>query len=177
MANTQTSSEGNDLARQLQEAEQAQAEAEAAAQRAAQARTTAEAAQRRDVERRAERRRAWAQGIVDTYDADLSAAEASVREQSERFADLAGSDLSAALATYLAWSEASLRHYAVQERVAAVAPELGLEATQGERLMPPPFSEALDAAIDLHLQVAAQRIRQEMDAESEHAPEKPRDLR
>lgn len=170
MVNTRTLDEGDELSRQLREAEQAQAEAEAAAQRAARERSEAEAAQRRDVERRAERRRAWAQGIIDTYDADLTAAEADIREKSERFADVAGSDLSTAIAAYLAWSEASLRHYALQERVAAVAPEVGLEATPGDRLMPPPFSEALDTAISLHVDVAAQRIRDELAAESEAAP-------
>ena len=170
MVNTRTSEEGDELTRQLQEAEQAQAEAEAAALRAAQQRAEAEEAQRRDLERRAARRRAWAQEIVDTYDADLAAVEGTIREQSERFADLAGSDLSAALAAYLAWSEASLRHYALQERVAVVAPEVGLEATPGDRLMPPPFSEALDAAIALHVDVALQRIRDELAAESEAAP-------
>lgn len=170
MVNTRLPDEGNELARQLREAELAQAEAEAAAQRAALERAEAVEAQRRDVERRAERRRAWAQGIVDSYDADLTAAEATIREQSERFADLAGSDLSAALAAYVAWSEASMRHYALQERVAAVAPELGLDATPGDQLTPPPFSEALDAAIALHLQVASQRILDEMAAESELAP-------
>lgn len=170
MVNTRTPDEGDELARQLQEAEQAQAEAEAAAQRAARERAEAEAAQRRDVERRAERRRAWAQGIVDSYDADLAAAEAAIRQQSERFADLAGSDLPAAIAAYMAWSEASLRHYALQERVAAVAPEVGLEATPGDRLMPPPFSEALDAAIALHVDVTSQRIRTELAAEAEAAP-------
>jgi hypothetical protein len=170
MVNTRTHEESDELARQLREAEQAQAEAEAAARRATQERTEAEEAQRRDVERRAERRRAWAQGIVDSYDADLTAAEAAIREQSERFADLAGSDLPAALAAYLAWSEASLRHYALQERVAAVAPEVGLMATPGDQLSPPPFSEALDAAIALHVEVAAQRIRDELAAEAEAAP-------
>jgi hypothetical protein len=170
MVNTRTHEESDELARQLREAEQAQAEADAAARRATQERTEAEEAQRRDVERRAERRRAWAQGIVDSYDADLTAAEAAIREQSERFADLAGSDLPAALAAYLAWSEASLRHYALQERVAAVAPEVGLMATPGDQLSPPPFSEALDAAIALHVEVAAQRIRDELAAEAEAAP-------
>lgn len=170
MVQTRTRDGGEELARQLQEAEQAQAEAEAAAQRAARERAEAEEAQRRDVERRAERRRAWAQGIVDSYDADLAAAEAAIREQSERFADLAGNDLPAALAAYLAWSEASLRHYALQERVATVAPEVGLQATPGDRLMPPPFSEALDAAIALHVDVASQRIRNELAAEFEAAP-------
>jgi hypothetical protein len=177
MVTTRTPNEGDELARQLQEAEQAQADAEAAAQRAAQARTAAEAAQRRDVERRAERRRDWAQRIVDTYDADLAAAESAIREHSERFADLAGSDLSAALTAYQAWSEASLRHYALQERVATVAPELGFRASAGEQLTPPPFSEALDAAIALHLDVAAQRVRDEMAAEFERAPEQPHILR
>ncbi len=170
MVNTRTPDEGDELTRQLQEAEQAQAEAEAAAHRAAQERAEAEEARRRDAERRAARRREWAQGIVDSYDADLAAAETVIREQSERFADLAGSDLSAALAAYLAWSEASLRHYALQERAAAVAPEVGLEATPGDRIMPPPFSEALDAAIALHVDVASQRIRSELAAEPESAP-------
>jgi hypothetical protein len=173
MADTRTIDEGNELSRQLQEAEQAQAEAEAAAHRAARERAEAEEAQRRDVERRAERRRAWAQGIVDAYDADLAAAEAAIREQSERFADLAGSDLSMALAAYMAWSEASLRHYAVQVRVATVAPELGLDATPGEQLSPPPFTEALDAAIDLHVAAASARIRSEMAADLEDAPDVP----
>jgi hypothetical protein len=170
MVNAQVPDERDELARQIQEAEQAQAEAEAAAHRAAQERAEAEEAQQRAVQRRAERRRAWAQGIVDSYEADLTAAETAIREQSERFADLAGSDLSAALAAYMAWTEASLRHYALQERVATVAPEVGLEATPGDRLMPPPFSEALDAAIALHVDVAAQRIRSELAAESEAPP-------
>jgi hypothetical protein len=171
MVNTRYSEEEDELARLLREAEEAQAEAEAAAQRAAQERAEAEEAQRRDVERRAARRREWAQGIVDAYDADLAAAEAAIREQSERFADLAGSDLSAALAAYMAWSEASLRHYALQARVATVAPEVGFEATPGEQLTPPPFSEALDAAVALHIEAASARIRNEMAAELEAAPE------
>lgn len=171
MVTTRTSDDGDELTRELQEAEQAQAEADAAVQRAAQARTAAEEAQRRDAERRAERWRDWAQGIVETYDADLAAAGAAIREHSERFADLAGSDVSAAQAAYLAWSEASLRHYALQERVATVAPELGLRVSAGEQLTPPPFSEALDAAIALHLDVVAQRVRDEMNAEFERAPQ------
>jgi hypothetical protein len=173
MTDTRNTDAGDELARQLREAEQAQAEAEAAAQRAAQERAEAEAAQRRALEERAARRRAWAQGIVDTYESDLTAAEAAIREQSERFADLAGSDLSAALAAYMAWSEASLRHYALQVRVATVAPELGLEATEGELLSPPPFSEALDAAIALHVEAASARVRDEMAAEIETGPGGP----
>jgi hypothetical protein len=59
------------------------------------------------------------------------------------------------------WTEASLRHYALQVRVAAVAPLVDLEATPGERLSPPPYSQALDAAIDLHIAALSGRIRDE----------------
>ena len=171
MANAQGIAGGNDLERQLQEAEQAQAEAEAAAQRATRERAEADEAQRRAKEEQAARRRAWAQGIVDAYDADLAAAETAIREHSERFADLAGRDLPAALGAYMAWSEASLRHYAVQVRVATVAPELGLEATPGEQLSPPPFSEALDAAIALHVAALSARVRDEMADQFEKSPD------
>ena len=173
MANTQGIAGENDLARQLQEAEQAQAEAEAAAQHAARERAEADEAQRRAREEQAARRLAWSQGIVDAYDADLAAAETAIREQSERFADLAGRDLPAALGAYMAWSEASLRHYAVQVRVATVAPELGYEATPGEQLSPPPFSEALDAAIALHVAAASARVRDEMANQFDKSPESP----
>src|SRR3712207_575370 len=98
MTNARNGDEGSELARQLREADQAQAEAEAAAQRAARERAEAEEAQRRAEEERAARRQAWAQGIVDAYDADLAAAEAAIREESDRFAELAVRDLPAALA-------------------------------------------------------------------------------
>jgi hypothetical protein len=165
MADTQDADTGNELQRQLREADEAQAEADAAMQRAARERSEAEEAQRQVLEAQAARRKAWAQNIVDTYDADLTAAESAIREQSERFADLAASDLPAALAAYMAWSEASIRHYALQLRVATVAPEVGFEATAGEQLSPPPFSEALDAAITLHVDAASDRIRDEMAAQ------------
>lgn len=170
MANTQDVTRESDLERQMREAQHAQAEAEAAVQRAARERAEADEARHRALEAQAARRREWAQAIVDRYDTDLAAAEVAIRGHSERFADLAGNDLPAALAAYLAWSEASLRHYALQMRVATVAPELGLEATPGEQLTPPPFSEALDAAIALHVEAASARIRAEMAAELEADP-------
>ena len=70
-------------------------------------------------------------------------------------------DIAAAVAAYMEWAEASLRHYTLQVRVATVAPLVGLEATPGERLSPPPFSQALDAAIDLHIAALSGRIRDE----------------
>jgi hypothetical protein len=60
------------------------------------------------------------------------------------------------------WAEASLRHYTLQVRAATVAPLLDLEATPGERLNPPPFSQALDAAIELHIAALSGRIRDEV---------------
>jgi hypothetical protein len=151
----------SDLEREVREAEQAQAEAEAAMQRAAMARAEAEAAQRRAKEQQEASRRAWAQGIVDEYDTDLATAETAIRDASDRFAEAAVRDISAAVAAYLEWTEASLRHYTLQVRVATVAPLIGLEATPGDRLSPPPFSQALDAAIDLHIAALSGRIRDE----------------
>ena len=151
----------SDLERELREAEEAQAEAEAAMRRAAAARAEAESAQRRAREEREASRRAWAQNVVDAYDTDLAAAETAIRDASDRFAEAAVRDIAAAVAAYMEWAEASLRHYTFQVRVATVAPLVGLEATPGERLSPPPFSQALDAAIDLHIAALSGRIRDE----------------
>ena len=170
MGTPQNADETSDLQRQVREADQAQAEAEAAVRRAATERAEAEATQQRILEEHAARRQQWAQNVLDTYDADLAAAEAAIRDNSDRFADLAVRDLQAAVGAYLAWSEGSLRHYALQVRVATVAPELGLEATPGERLSPPPFSQALDAAIELYVAEASAQIRDEMAAEVEGRP-------
>jgi hypothetical protein len=151
----------SDLEREMREAEEAQAEAEAALQRAEMARAEAEAAQRRAREEQEASRRAWAQGVVDAYDSDLAAAETAIRDASDRFAEAAVRDMSAAVAAYLEWAEASLRHYTLQVRVATVAPLVGLEATPRERLSPPPLTQALDAAIDLHVAALSGRIRDE----------------
>ena len=161
MESQRSASHGSDLEREMREAAEAQAEAEAALQRAAMARAEAEAAQQRAREEQETRRREWAQGIVDAYDSDLAAAENAIRDASDRFAEAAVRDLTAAGAAYMEWAEAGLRHYTLQVRVASVAPTLGLEATPGERLSPPPFSQALDAAIDLHVAAISARIRDE----------------
>src|SRR5688572_4630334 len=151
----------SDLERELREAEEAQAEAEAATQRAAIARAEAEAAQRRAREEQEASRQAWAQGVIAAYDTDLTTAETAIRDASDRFAEAAVDDISAAVAAYLEWAEASLRHYTLQVRVATVAPLLNLEATPGEQLSPPPFSQALDAAFELHIAALSGRIREE----------------
>ena len=161
MESQRSASHSSDLEREMREAEEAQAEAEAAMQRAAMARAEAEAAQRRAIEEQEARRHQWAQSVVDTYDTDLAAAETAIRDASDRFAEAAVRDPAAAVAAYMEWAEASLRHYTLQVRVASVAPTLGLEATPGERLSPPPFSQALDAAIELHVAALSARIRDE----------------
>src|SRR5215211_8913755 len=161
MTRPSSTSQTGDLEREMREAEEAQAEAEAALQRAAAARAEAESAQRRAREEQEASRRAWAQSVVDTYDTDLAAAETAIRDASDRFAEAAVRNIAAATVAYMDWTEASLRHYTLQVRVATVAPLVGLEATPGERLNPPPFSEALDAAIDLHTAALSSRIRDE----------------
>ena len=165
MESERSAGQGGDVERELREAQEAQAEAEAAMQRAAMARAEAEAAQRRAIEEQEARRRQWAQSVVDAYDTDLATAETAIRDSSDRFAEAAVRDPAAAIAAYMEWAEASLRHYTLQVRVASVAPTLGLEATPGEQLSPPPFSQALDAAIDLHVAALSARIRDEAAGE------------
>ena len=157
----------SDLEREFAEAEAAQAEAEAAVRRAETARSEAEAVRQRMEEEHERNRLDWARGVVDAYDADLAAAEAAIRAASDRFTAAAVEDLPDAVAAYLAWGEASLRHYTLQVRVATVAPLLDLEATPGERLSPPPFSQALDLAIEHRISDLSTRIRNETAAEIE----------
>ena len=78
MESQSSTGQTSDLERELREAEEAQAEADAALQRAAMARAEAETAQRRAKEEQEASRRAWAQGVVDTYDSDLAAADTAV---------------------------------------------------------------------------------------------------
>ena len=170
MTRPSSTSQTGDLEREMREAEEAQAEAEAALKRAAMARAEAEAAQRRAREEQEASRRAWAQGVVDAYDSDLAAAETAIRDASDRFADAAVRDISAAVTAYMEWAEASLRHYTLQVRAATVAPLLDLEATPGERLNPPPFSQAMDAAIELHVAALSGRIRDEVRSLCEQFP-------
>ena len=150
----------SDVERILTEAEQARAEAEAAARRAEELAARAEVARRRVAEEREARQRVWAQQVIDAYDADLTAAETAIQETSGRF-DAAAEDPAAAVKAYLAWAEAATRHYTLQVRAATVAPLVGLEATEPVSLPPPPFSRALDAALDRRVAALSTRLRDE----------------
>lgn len=137
----------SDLQRVLGEAQKAREEAEVAARRAAELEGQAEAA--REDARRAqeERRRTWAQGIIDSYETDLTAADAAILAAEERFQATAVEDLPGAVGAYLAWGDAALRHYVLQIKVGTAAPMLDMEASQAEFASPPPFSQALDQAL------------------------------
>ena len=155
----------SDVERLRTEAQQAQAEADAAARRAAAAAAQAEAALQRAYQEQAAKRHAWAQGVVDAYDADLAAAERAVQEARDHFATAAVQDPAGAITAYIAWAEAGIRHYTLQVRLGSVAPVLGLEATPPEHLAPPPFSRALDWALDRHLDALSDKARDEAAAE------------
>ena len=167
----------SDIERILSEAERARAEAAEAARRAEDLAAQAEAARRRLAEEREARQQAWAQQVIDSYDADLAAAETAIQEASDRF-DASAEDPAAAVKAYLAWAEAATRHYILQVRAATVAPNVGLEATEPVSLPPPPFSQALDAALDRRIAAVSARLRDEsaaeiashLDAEPEAAP-------
>ena len=154
----------SDIDQILSEAEKAQAEAEAAARRAAELEQRAAAARRQMAAERIARQTAWAQQVIDAYDADLAAADQVLQQAVERF-EAAADDPAAAAKAYFAWAEAATRHYIVQVRAATVAPTIGLELTEPESVPPPPFSQALDAALDRRVAARSAQIRDEAAAE------------
>lgn len=155
----------SDLERVLSEAQRAQAEAEAAVRRANELAEEAEQARLRAEREAAERRRAWAQRLVDTYDAEITEADAGIQEAQARFDAAAVQDLPGAVAAYVAWAEAAMRHYGLQIRISAAADILGHEATPPELVQIPPFSDALDAALAGAVSERAAVARQEAEAE------------
>lgn len=154
-----------DIDRLSGEAERARAEAETAARRASDLQQQADTARSRAQEERESRRRVWAQGIVDAYDADIAAADRAIHEASERFDAVAASDLPAAAAAYVAWAEAGIRHYVLQVRLSAVVPAVGLETSDPSRIAPPPFSEAINTALDRRVAQLSDQARAEAAAE------------
>lgn len=155
----------SDLEQVLGEAQKAQAEAEAAVQRANELATQAAAARERAEQEEAERRRQWAQHLVDTYDAEIAAADVVIQQAQEQFNTVAVDNIAGAVAAYIAWGEASMRHYGLQIRIAAAADILGYEATQPEMVQIPPFSQAIDAALGAAVGKRADVAREEAAAE------------
>src|SRR4051794_18610906 len=90
----------SDLERVLSEAQKAREEAEAAGKRAADLEAQANVAREQAERERDQRRQQWAQQIVDSYDADVSAADAAIQQAQEHFATVARTDLSKAVEAY-----------------------------------------------------------------------------
>jgi hypothetical protein len=155
----------SDLERVLGEAQKAREEAEAAAQRAADLEAQAESAREQARREREERQRAWAQGIVDSYEADITAADAAIQTAQERFDTAAVENLAGAAEAYLAWGNAAVRHYVLQVRVGTAAPMLNMDVSEAEFASPPPFSQALDQAFGRHLAKISAEARDTTAAE------------
>ena len=155
----------SDLQRVMGEAQKAREEAEAASRRAAELEAQAETAKERALQEREERRRAWAQGIVDAYESELTTADAAIHSAQTRFETVAVENLAGATEAYLAWGDAAIRHYVLQVRVGTAAPMLSLDVSEAEFASPPPFSEALDRALGRHLAQLSANARDEAAAE------------
>ena len=155
----------SELERVLSEAQRAREEAEAAARRAEDLEHQAHAAREQERVRREERRRQWAQRLIDSYDADIGAADEAITAAQEQFNRVAVENLPAAIEAYIAWGEATIRHYVLQHRVSAAAPLLGFEASPPEYASPPNFSDALDSALTSALGGRAQAAHAEVEAE------------
>lgn len=124
-------------------------------------------ARERARQEREARHRAWAQGIVDSYEADLTAADAAIQTAQDRFLTIAVEQPASAATAYLAWADAANQHYIVQVRLASVAPLVGIEATPPEHAEVPPFSQALDDALARHIAIRADQARDKAAAEIE----------
>lgn len=155
----------SDLERVLGEAQKARDEAEAAVRRANELAGQATAAQERAELERVERRRQWAQTLIDGYDAEVGSADAEIQEAQERFDTVAVENIAGAVAAYVAWGEASMRHYGLQIRIAAAADVLGHEATSPELVQIPPFSAAIDSALAGAIAKRGIVAREEAEAE------------
>lgn len=155
----------SDLERVLSEAQKAREEAEAAAQRAVELEAQAESARERARQEREERKRTWAQGIVDSYEADITAADAAIQTAQERFDTVAVENLPEATKAYLEWGNAAIRHYVLQVRVGTAAPLLNMDVSEAEFASPPPFSQALDQAFGRHLAQLSAEARETTAAE------------
>jgi hypothetical protein len=155
----------SDFEKALSDARQAREQAEEATRRAAELEGLAEQARVQAEQEREARRREWAQKLIDSYDADISAADEAIRAAEERFNQAAQQDVNSAVEAYIAWGEATMRHYAIQLRIAAAAPLLNMEATPAEFAAPPLFSNALDQALAQRLGERADAARVEIDAE------------
>ena len=142
----------------LAEAAKAEAAANAAALKAQETAERARRAQERAQLEREARHRTWAESVTVTYNDDLAAAEAKLRDAREAFNVTAVSAPADSLKAYLAWAEAAIEHVAVQEQFRSAASLLGLSTWNGSRissaliLMPVPFSEAVDKAIQGHVE-------------------------
>lgn len=153
-----------DVQRAMDEAKRAR-EAAAAARRAEEMEAQAEAARQRSRQEQEERQRSWAQRAVDSYDADLSTADAAVQSAQAAFEKAVATDLATALTAYLAWGEAASRHYALQVRIGVAAPLVGFDASTPEPIALPPFSQAVDDALQKRLADLSDRARDEIAAE------------
>ncbi len=157
----------SDLEKVLSEAQRAREEAEAATRRATELESQAEVAREQARQEREQRRRAWAQGIIDSYDADLTAADRAILAAQERFDAALVDDLPKAVKAYLDWGDAAVRHYVLQVRVGTAAPMLDMEASAPEFASPPPFSQALDQALARRLATLSAEARDRAAAEIE----------
>lgn len=154
-----------DFEKTMAEAQKAREQAEEAMRRASDLEAQANTARERAEQERRAKRRVWAQRLVESYDADIAAADQAIVQAEQRFNAAALEDVPGAVKAYIAWGEATMGHYAVQLRIAAAAPLLDMEATPAEFASPPLFSDALDRALAQHLGSRADAARQEIDAE------------
>jgi hypothetical protein len=155
----------SDLAQALEASARLEAEAEKSAARAAEAQRKAMAATQQAQERRESARRAWAQQAWDAFDGLIQPAETAVVEARAAFYRDAGEDLGRAVQLYVAWAEAAVARWALENRHWTAGMTLNRPVQTARQPELVPFGEALEKAVEARVSAIHQRVTEAFNRE------------
>ena len=131
----------------IRQADELHATAAAALAAARDAQNRADAAGQVLASKRDAARLAWARRTHAARQSDIADAERTVETARSAFYRIAGQDITKAMLAYMAWQDASARHYATATRHESAANTVGSDFVRPFTLTVPPFSVALDGAL------------------------------
>jgi hypothetical protein len=139
---------GSDLAAALEASARLEAEAEKTAARAAEAKRKAQAATEQAQERREQARRRWAERVWDEFDGLIQPAIERVSEARAAFYAKAASSLQDAVGLYVAWGQAAVNLWSLENKHWVAGQTLGRPVSTANQPGLPKFDEALARAVE-----------------------------
>ncbi len=149
----------------IRQAEQAQRQAAAAQEKAALAAQAVKAAQAELRARQERARHAWATKVAAAYPEDAHAALQAFEQAQRDFHRIAVTDPAQAVAAFGEWGMAYARLYFLGQRMSEAAAALGQPFTLPNVTEIPPFSTAMDHAMDRRLVNIVEDLRDAYQAE------------